>query len=364
LPHATSATQHCVRPFVERDIERVADLHRRVFRGGGPTDAASVDPYRRYFADVFLSEGRSRSLVFDRDGIVLGFLGVVHRPMTFKGRPVVMAACSQFAVDPAGRGQVGLRLLKACFAGPQDLTISDEAGDNTRVIWEWCAGETVPVCSLQWMRPLQPAALALALLARRKSPALRRTALIAAARLVDAVVSRTGTVRLLATRGSRHDLDEATLVKGLTAIEGGRALLPEYDERSVDWAIRRAGQRPGYGPVRKIAVRTGRDGISGWFLYCLSDDGIAEVLQVAARPNAVSTVLDHLFEDAEQQGASGVCGRLEPRLLAALSDRRVLFFRGNYWTLLHTRDTGLRHAIHGGNAFLSPLEGEWCLRYP
>jgi hypothetical protein len=335
-----------------------------VFRGGGARDAASTDGYRRYFADVFLGERRGRSLVFDRDGVVLGFLGVVHRPMTFNGRPVVMAVCSQFVVDPAGRGQVGLRLLKACFAGPQDLTISDEAGDNTRVIWEWCAGETVPVCSLRWMRPLRPAAVALALLARRTSPALRSTALTAAARLADAVVSRTGTVRLLATRGSRHDLNEATLAKGLRAIEGTRALLPEYDGRSAAWAVRRAGQRPGYGPVRKIAVRTGRDGITGWFLYCLGDDGIAEVLQVVARPGAANSVLDHLFEDAEQQGAAGICGRLEPRLLAALSDRRVLFFRGSYWTLLHTRDTGLRHAIHGGNAFLSPLEGEWCLRYP
>jgi hypothetical protein len=327
-------------------------------------DAAWADGYRRYFADVFLSERRSPSLVFERDGVVLGFLGVVHRPMTFNGRQVVMAACSQFVVDPAGRGQVGLRLLKACFAGPQDLTISDEAGDNTRVIWEWCAGETVPACSLRWMRPLQPAALALALLARRKSPALRCTALIAAARLADAVVSRTGTVRLRVTRGSRHDLDEATLTKGLPAIEGGRALLPEYDERSADWAIRRAGQRPGYGPVRKIAVRTGSDAISGWLLYCVSDDGIAEVLQVAARPDAVSTVLDHLFEDAAQQGAAGVCGRLEPRLLAALSDKRVLLFRGADWMLLHSRNPELRHAIHCGDAFLSRIEGEWCLRYP
>jgi hypothetical protein len=327
-------------------------------------DAAWAGGYRRYFADVFLSERRSRSLVFDRDGVVFGFLGVVHRPMTFDGRLVVMAACSQFVVDPAGRGQVGLRLLKACFAGPQDLTISDEAGDNTRVIWEWCRGEAVPACSLRWMRPLQPAALVLALLARRTSPALRRTALIAAARLADAVVSRTGTVRLRATRGSRHDLDEATLANGLPAIEGGRALLPEYDEPFAAWAIRRAGQRPGYGAVRKIAVRTGRDAISGWFLYCVSDDGIAEVLRVAARPDAVGTVLDHLFEDAEQQGAAGVCGRLEPRLLAALSDRRVLFFRGDVWTLVHTRHTELRHAFHSGDAFLSRLEGEWCLRYP
>src|SRR5688572_13677414 len=105
LPHSTSPTNGCVRPFVEGDIGQVADLHRRVFRAGAPMDA-TCDGYRRYFGDVFLSERRSRSLVYDRDGVVFGFLGVVHRPMTFNGRLVVMAACSQFVVDPAGRGQV------------------------------------------------------------------------------------------------------------------------------------------------------------------------------------------------------------------------------------------------------------------
>lgn len=359
-----------MRPFVEADIPQVADLHRRVFRVHEPVRRGWLEGYGRYFADVFPhGEAAKRgvgSKVFERNGVVLGFLGVVPRPMTFNGQPVVMAVCSQFAVDPAGRGRVGLQLLKECFAGPQDLTISDEAGDNTRAIWEWCGGEAVLTQSLRWIRPLCPAGLALSLLARQKWPGLRCTPSIAGSRLVDAVVSRIGSVFVRRTRphGSRDALDAATLAACLAGVAPGRALVPHYDAQSAAWAIRRAGQRLGHAPVRRVAVRTATHGVTGWFLYCLSDDGMAEVLQLAARPEAAGNVLDHLFDDAAEQRAVGVCGRLDPQLLGALSDKRVVFFRGDHWTLLHSSRAELRQAVQCGGAFLSRLEGEWCLRYP
>jgi hypothetical protein len=277
-----------------------------------------------------------------------------------------MAVCSQFVVDPAGRGQVGLRMLKQCFAGPQDLSVTDEAGDNTRTIWEWCGGETVLPYSMRWTRPLRPAQLALSVCAERESFAFLAGASAPVARIVDAVVARLGpaTLRLSPPRGSREELDEATFLACLPDVAGGRSLGPEYDPRSAAWAIERASRRPDHGRVRKLVVRNEDLGISGWFVYCVSRDRIGEVLQVAARPREVGQVLDHLFDDAMQQGAVAVSGRLEPALVAALSERRALFHRGSHWTLVHSTNAELRHAVHRGDAFLTRLEGEWCLRFP
>ena len=154
----------------------MAELHRRVFVSGpGSTGTPS---YERYFRDVFLAcNGPSAltSLVYERKGDIRGFLGVTPRLMRFKGPPILAAVCSQFVVDPEERGLAGLQMLKTCFAGPQDLSIADEAGDNARKMWEWCGGSAVLPYSIHWVRPFQPAQAALALTGRhvRKIPVAR-----------------------------------------------------------------------------------------------------------------------------------------------------------------------------------------------
>jgi hypothetical protein len=361
-----------VRRFVEDDLPQVADLHRRIFRAGDRQAASGgwLDAYRRYFADVFLNATVDASvpgsLVYESDGRILGFLGVVPRRMQYKGKPLLMAVCSQFAVDPAGRGQVGLRMLKRCFQGPQDLSVTDEAGDSTRTIWEWCGGDTVLPCSIRWIRPLRPAQLALSVLADRTSRAFVTGACRPLARLADRAIATYGPAALRVTppRGVREELDEATFLACLPEITTDRSLAPAYDARSIGWAIQRASHRSDHGHVRKLVVRQEQSDISGWFVYCLSRDRIAEVLQIAARPKALSHVLDHLLDEAMQQGAIAVSGRLEPALVGPVSDKHALFYRGSHWTLVHSTHAHLRHAIHNGDAFLSRLEGEWCLRFP
>src|SRR4029453_5214608 len=186
-----------VRPFVAHDIAEVGELHRRVFRlSCDLTDEQWARAYREYFSDVFLNpslcDGAGASLVYERDGRIRGFLGVMPRRMSFNGRPVRMAVCSQFAVDPAERGQAGLRMLKHCFDGPQDFTITDEAGDETRRVWEWCGGERVLAHSMRWIRPLRPVQLGLSMLAQRKSLTLLARAVAADARILDALIGKLG----------------------------------------------------------------------------------------------------------------------------------------------------------------------------
>ena len=133
-----------IRRLEEEDLPEVADLHRRVMRPNAGTRGASLQDYREYFRDVFLSNAALnaglQSLVYQREGRLMGFLGVMPRLMHFNGTPLVAAVCSQFVVDPAERGQAGLQMLKRCLAGTQDVSLTDEAAECTRKIWEWCGG--------------------------------------------------------------------------------------------------------------------------------------------------------------------------------------------------------------------------------
>ncbi len=72
---------------------------------------------------------------------------------------------NQLAVRRRSRNHAGIvavRLARAFLEGPQDLSISDEASDVARKIWEGLGGTTALLRSLHWTRPLRPATLAVA----------------------------------------------------------------------------------------------------------------------------------------------------------------------------------------------------------
>jgi hypothetical protein len=283
-------------------------------------------------------------LVCEREGEIAGFLGVMPRRMLFRGRLLLMAVCSQFVVNPGDRGRVGLQMLKRCFAGPQDLSVTDEAGDNTRRIWEWCGGATILPHSLHWITPLRFFKAAPAIIREHHSIVVP-------------------TARRRPDRGFREAVDTTALLAAMSELVQGRALVPAYEPHTRAWIVARASNRPDHGRLRQVLVRDAH-GITAGFAYCLTRNGVVELLQLGAKPDAVGNALDHLFEDARQQGANAVRGRLDSALAPELSGRGCLLYRRGHWSLIHSRHTDLLHAVHSGDAFLSRLEGEWCLRYP
>jgi hypothetical protein len=352
-----------IRQFGEEDIPAVAELHRRVMRVNAPDSMDWMRAYRNYFGEVFLSDAALNSglssLVYQREGRILGFLGVMPRRMRFHGQPLLAAVCSQFVVDPAERGQAGLQMLKRCFAGDQDLSITDEAADCTRKIWEWCGGLAALPFSMHWIRPLRPAQAALSF----GAPGLAR-GLSSLARAIDAIATRPGSrFRPAAPAGSRAALDEATLLECLKDFDGGCSMGPAYDAHAVNWVLQRARGHVDHGAVRALVVRDESQTVIGWFIYHARRGGPGEVLQLAAQPRHQRNVLDHLLDDAWQQGATMLSGRLEPAFAPQLSENGCLSYRRGYWTLVQSKRPELCEALQRGDAFFTRLEGEWCLRF-
>jgi hypothetical protein len=359
-----------IRSFVEGDIPRVARLHRTVFKTEERGDASSLDAYHAYFMQVFLESplraDNLSSLVYEEDDRIVGFLGVVPRRMTMSGHRFQAAIGSQFVVDPATAfGSVAVRLARTFLDGPQDLSISDEASDIARKIWEGLGGKTALLRSIHWVRPLRPATLAVATATRRPRLAPLALALVPIATMVDAMATRITDSHFRQSKpegSSAEDLTEQAVLSYLSAVEPTHSLHVEYDEATLHWLLERARQRKSPGSLHAAVVRTGRR-IIGWYLYHLDRQRVANVLHIDAEHAAIREVLDHLFYQTATNGAIAATGRLEPRYLQALSDTYCLFHRRGPWVLLSTRVADLVRSFETDDAMFSRFEGEWCLGY-
>jgi hypothetical protein len=360
-----------VRPFSDADIPSVARLHETVFKTSARAEAAGREAYHAYFRDVFL-RGPSQdpslpSLVFEEDdGSITGFLGVIPRRMTMNRRQFQAAISSQFVVDPSVRAAlVAVALAKAFLEGPQDLSISDEANDTSRRLWEALGGSTALLHSLHWTRPLRPARYALSVM--RGRPHLRVFAAAAGpiAPLIDLFATRSPHSYLCQTNpgvSAVGDLSEQTVLAYLPRFVHPASLHVDYDEPTLRWVMNRARQRRSNDDFRAAVIRNDQR-IIGWYLFHVDASGTAYVLQIVADPAAIGDVLDHLFYQAAEQGAAAVAGRLEPRFLQALSDKYCILHRRGPWVLLHARRAELLHSFESGHAVFSRLDGEWSLGF-
>lgn len=366
----TTAMGH-IRAFAAADIPHVATLHQAVFKTVPPPGLSSIDAYDAYFTRVFLEnpsrDPRLPSLVFQEDGgAIAGFLGVVPRQVTVNGRRFQAALSTQFAVAPSAHaGLVALRLARAFLEGPQDLSISDEANDTSRRIWEGLGGTTSVLHSLYWTRPLRPAALTLSIL--RGRPRLAPFAFAAAplAPAIDAIATRIARRELCESSPdvtATEDLGVRTMLACLRRCTRPGWLRVEYDERTLGWTIDRAKRRRAAGSFRALVVRKG-DRVIGWFVYHLDRDRIANVLQIAAEGAHTRDVLEQLFCHAARLGAIAVSGRLDPPHLQALTDAHCVLHRRGPWVLLNTKHAELIRSFETGDAWFSRLDGEWCLGY-
>ncbi|HEX4997529.1 MAG TPA: hypothetical protein VFY29_04860 [Terriglobia bacterium] len=360
-----------VRAFSEEDIPQVADIHRRGFQLAGEASPELSGAYRHWLTQVFLSnpwrDESLASLVYESEpGKVKGFLGITLQRMQWNGRPVKTAIMSNFVVDADSRGLAGISLLRALFAGPQDLTITDEANGDVRRIWQSLGGATSFPDSMHWYYPLRPCQFA-ALGARKKSltPGFLSRMSFPAARALDAVVTWVADFSLPKPdpRLSPRGLDPQTLAACLWESTQDQTLRPDYDPPRLDWILQRAAHMQTNGSLRQIVVMSEDQNVAGWYLYYANPGGIGQVIQFRAKPQLTGAVLDHLLNDAWQRGVVVLSGRPERNLTQILSERHCIFACGPDWTLIHSRTPEIVDAFHRGDAFFSRLEGEWYTHF-
>jgi hypothetical protein len=352
----------------ERDLPAIASLHRRAFGpAGGVADERLEDRLSGLFFEHPWPDERLPSLLYEEpDGEVIGCLGVMARPMVLDGRPLLAAVSHNFMVAPDRRPSlVALELLRAFFAGPQELSIA-EGNDASRRLWSTMGGTTALAYSFRWIRPLRPASLALWRLEGRGLPGPLATLLrplgagvdLAAARALPGGRPRVRPEAALAA----EPLDGATLVDCVDRFARRRSLRPSWDESSIERVLDLVVRCSDQGPLRRVLLRR-RGQVAGWYLYFPERPGLATVLQVAASAEAAVDVLDHLFADAWERGARALCGQVDPALLPALAERMCILHRGaaDRWLLVHGSSERALRALHLGDAFFTHLEGEWWL---
>ncbi|HKT31114.1 MAG TPA: hypothetical protein VJS89_01320 [Gammaproteobacteria bacterium] len=355
-----------VRALESGDLTRIAQLYARVYPA---RPDAALPELRERLERVLLHhpwpDPRLPSLVYeDTEGELVGFLGVLPRPMMHRdGRKLTAAISHSFLVAPGSRSTLAaLQLAKRFLQGPQDLSLA-EGNDSSRCLWERFGGSVLPLYSLGWVRPLRPARYALGFLQRRGLRPWLGTLLQPLCGLLDEYV------RLVLPKWFR--------VTGISGAEPLRAsvaaaefarlarlcsLRPVYDADSFGWLLETLRANRTHGELQHHAVVDAHGGLHGWYVYYLRPDSVAEVVQLVADPSRAATVFDHLLHSARCTRAIAVAGALDPAWLGTLAERGCLFHHdGHSWMLMHSRQSPVQSAFHEGRAFVSRLDGEWWI---
>ena len=358
-----------IRPVEERDVQRIARLHERLLGQGRWFPSQSL---QQSLAQIILHNPWRRptipSLVYeDAGGMLRGFMGIVPRRMSFKGRAITAAISHSFLVEPGSRSSMAaVRLIKQFFSGPQDLALA-EGNSISRRLWEGLGGTTCLLYSLRWTRPLRPARYVLSILARRGLPRAAAVPLQYSCDAVDRLAGAAG-IGASALRPSplqELDADAGVLAARIGAVAGRSALRPDYDEDSLRWLLDLMARRAGPGGMRKAVLTNGGQEPVGWYIACRNPAGTWDVMQMAAAEGHMEEVLDHLFFQARRDGALAVTGTLDPQHFTAFASKDCLFHHDGRspWMLVHARDREILHEVLKGNAFLSRLDGEWWIPY-
>jgi hypothetical protein len=348
-----------IRPCTPDDVPAVAELFQRTFRDPRIAAPAALQAYLRelYFEHPWRDPDLA-SKVFVADGTVAGFIGILPLRLTFRGATVRAAVAGSLMVEkPQENPLAGARLLRAYLGGPQELSLSDSANAVSRGMWERLGGKTMPAESMEWVRPFRPAATALAL-AADVAPPWRLAWPLAVAADGAARLIKHDLLRLEPagdTRDSEAGDDE--LVRLIPELAQAYEVRPAWEPATLRWILSHVARKERHGPMVRRIVRDPNGGVLGCYIFYGRRGGVAWVLQVLARPDAVEPVLDNLLANAVRLGCVGIRGRTQARLLDGLQRRHCLFFTHTS-TVVHSTNAELVAAIRAGDGLVTGLSGD------
>ena len=354
-----------VRAFAKEDVADVLALRRQCFGG---TEHESQDALARYFTELFFGhpwydEALPSLVAEDAGHRIVGFLGVIPRPMTLDGTAIRVATTTHFMAARSAGPLVAAALLRALFRGPQELSIADVSSAKVRQLWTGLGGAQVPGGTLTWNRLIRPAGHAAAKLGGR---GLMASSARTAARAIDGVVSRRVAQLRPPNRpvtGVRRALSDTELLDGLRQSGEGRALRAVYDEATLGWLLGMMTRKRWFGTLRRTHVVDAHERSMGWYVVYTRPHGAALVADVCARPGAVDTVLDHLLDESAEAGATTVSGRFDCRIADDVAARGALILATPNGIVAHSRDSEVLARVTRESTPISRLDGEWWMAF-
>ena len=300
-----------IRACSPEDVPAVAGLFQRTFLD---RRKPAPDSLKSYLAELFLHhpwhdpELASRVYV-SPDGAVRGFIGVLPLRMCFRGRKIRGAIAGSLMVDrPEENPLAGARLLRAFANGPQELSISENANRVSENMWQKLGGRTVPFESLEWLRVLRPAGVALAFAREWFAPALLLQPI---ASMIDRVARRTSGNPFAFPAGPvgyEYDTDasDEQLLDEIPRLAASYPIRPDWDHPSLQWVLGHTQTKARRGPVCRRMVYGKNQEPIGCYVYYGRPRGIAWVLQILALPECIDAVLDKCVPQRQRRGARPV----------------------------------------------------------
>ncbi len=361
-----------IRAFAADDAPAVARLLLRAFQR---SDAAPPPDMVAYLRRIYLEapwydpEIASR-VALDGSGRIVGFAGIIAQKMVLDGRPLRAAYSSSLAADDRARDPtIAVRLLRHIHAGAQDMVLSDRANAASLGLARALKAEVIRDYSLDWLRVLRPAGLAVATAAARFGPARLLAPL--AAPVDRALLTRAqgddeprwtvpGPLRQ-AANFTDSDAGAEELLDTIPRFLEHYPLRPDWsrDELALLLADGAAKRELGRFVARVVRAPGGQP--AGLFLYHVRKGGLAHVLQLLAAPHRDGIVIDRAMAHAAEMGAVAIRGRAQPALLPALMERRAVLLP-ELSALVHARDAEVRKHFYAGTAFFTGLAGENWMR--
>lgn len=366
-PHgARAALCDRVRPLRRSDMPALVTLYVRVF-GMPPTGRLDASAYleRLLFGHPWVDEEVPSMVYEDDDGVPAGLIGVIARPMVWRGRPIRLALGHHFMVAPESRGRLAaLELMRGFLGGAQDAAVL-EACTPWRRLWEALGGSVAVLPGLWWSRVLGPFRYARGLARGMGLPAAGARALNPIVEAGDRLAARMVPALRLAPpqAATSHPLDPDALVEVMTSAPR-QSLRGSFDQASAAWLLGQLRGKTQRGELHGIVLRRSSNAIVGWYLYFLKPRGISQVVALQAGRDQLDTVFDHLASHAFARGAGILAGQANREMIGTLSRRHGLMHQpADTWQLVHSRWPDLLQDIHAGDAAFSRLESDWWITY-
>jgi hypothetical protein len=320
-----------IRPYAPADVAQVLGLHGQTLPTRIPAKAARDDYLKSLYGDALFDhpwlDDDLPSLVYEQDdGKIVGFLGIVPRPMSFDNRRIRAAVSVRLMVDPESRhGALAAAALHCRYLhGPQDLSLVENANLAARRVWAGTPGVViVPLGCISWS------------------------------------VTRTA-------GGSPETIDTDRPIDGdelLHCIERSAepyALRPAYDHDSLGWLLEFLASAHYRGTLHLRAADDRRGQLRGWYIYYNNPNGYNGVLALRSAPGDAGRTLRSLLDHAHRSGgAARTTGRLQAHLVSPVADEGCDLTPGP-WTLAYSSDPQISRALAAGDGFLTRLDGEFC----